>query len=168
MRKQKKPITTGKKLFQWEAHDYHPHVRKWHWYATFVVLFFGLAGVSIYLDPQRGWITAFAFFVAAAFYFWSHKDGNDTHHIEIYEKALKIDQSTISLSQFSGYWFVYQENVAVINFEKKNSRRNEKISLQMGAHDPDFFRKNLLETQLTELTEKKESLLDLWVRALQL
>ncbi|PID70341.1 hypothetical protein CSB37_03065 [bacterium DOLZORAL124_38_8] len=157
----------GTFIDQWTAYDHYPHYRKPLWYVWFCLLFFGIAALCIWVDPVRGWITALAFFVTAAFYFWTHRNGHETHEIKIYSEALVIQDKIIPFKDIAEYWFVYDVGVAVLNLEKRK-KKAPKISLQMGDKTPDFFRAAFNKTALNENTEKKESLTDLWIRALKL
>ena len=67
----------------------------------------------------------------------------------------------------TGFWFVYDKTVSVLNLQLM-SKRDEKIMLQMGEYAPDFFREKLTELGYKEILNKKESLTDLWIRALKL
>lgn len=158
----------GNKLFSWTAYDYHPHQRGVLWYIVFCGVFLVLSAWAIWTDPQWGWLVAFTFFVAMSAYFKAHANGDETHEIHVFEKALMIDtKQLIPFEKLSGYWFIHDENVAVINFQVK-SKHDQKLSLQMGEKLPEWFRSVLDPTPLKELEDQKESLLDLWIRVLKL
>ena len=158
----------GEKIFSWTAYDYHPHKRGVLWYVMFCAVFLGGSGWAIWNDPAWGWLVAFTFFVAMAAYFKAHANGDETHEIHAFEKALMIDTNQlIPFEKFSGYWFVFDENVSVINFQLR-SKHDQKFSLQMGDKFPEYFRTKFNTTQLVELEDKTESLLDLWIRVLKL
>jgi hypothetical protein len=158
----------GKKIFSWTACDYHPHKRGTLWYVLFCGIFLLGSIWAIWNDPKWGWLVAFTFFVAMAAYFKEHANGDETHEIHVFEKALMIDTAQlIPFDTFSGYWFAYDETVSTINFQVK-SKHDQKITLQMGDKLPEFFRYKLAKTSLEELEDQKESLLDLWIRVLKL
>lgn len=158
----------GSKIFSWTACDYHPHERGRLWYILFCSVFVFLSFWAIWTDPTWGWMVAFTFFIAMAAYFKAHANGDETHEIHVFEKALMIDtKQLIPFEKFSGYWFVHDENVSVINFQVK-SKHDQKLTLQMGDKLPEFFRYKFLETKLAELEDQNESLLDLWIRVLKL
>lgn len=161
-------LDIGKEILSWTAHDYHPHQRGWIWTTLFSLVFFGGAVVSIWTDPQWGWVSAFAFFIAAAVFFLVHRKGQIDHHAIIFQACLTIDDHTLyTWDSFEGYWFVYDETVSVINFEFAK-KKDQKITLQMGTKLPEDFRKALSKVGLEEMPEKEESLIDLWSRALKL
>ena len=160
----------GKKLFTWRAFDYHPHERGIVWYSVFCFIVFGSAAWAIYTDPKTGWLAAFTILVFAAAYFWTHRKAYETHDILVYEKVLQIDELYYLLEQFAGYWFVYGPEVAVINFELKSGKfqkEGRKVSLQMGPTPIEFFREHFELIGFPELDDRKESLLDLWLRVLK-
>ncbi len=167
METQKPQLEPGQKVFSWESYNYHPYRRGVIWMIIFCSLFFGCSIWAIWTDPKWGWLTAFTFLITAASYFFAHRNGNEKHQIDFFEKGFCIDQKKLFLWQdYVGYWFVYDESVAVVNLAtEKNSR---KISLQMGEVSLDEFRKIFEKLELPELTEKKEGLVDLWIRALKL
>ncbi len=161
----KKPFNPGRKIFGWEAHDYHPHKHGALWIIIFSAILLGGALWAILANGD--WLMAFVFFLVAGMYFWAHRKGIETHQIQVFEQGMLVDQKLFPLEKLGGYWFIYDETVSVINFQLK-SRYEQKISLQMGEMDPDFFRQNFARIGLEELPDKKESLLDLWIRALKL
>ncbi len=158
----------GISLFSWVAHDYHPHQRGILWYIVFSIAFGGTAAWAFFADEHFGWITSFCILMVAAIYFWTHRNGNEDHEIIGFEKGILIDGRTFfNWDKFEGYWFVYDETVAVVNFEFKGGK-GKKITLQLGSVTPEELRVPLKALMLAELPEKKESLLDLWIRALKL
>jgi hypothetical protein len=161
-------LDIGKQILSWTAHDYHPHKRGWIWMAIFCLIFFGGAGVAIWTDPDWGWVTAFAFFIAAAVFFLVHRQGQIDHEIHVFENCLTVDNHTLyTWDSFEGYWFVYDDTVSVINLEF-SKKKGQKITLQMGSLIPEDFRSAFSRVGLEEMTDREESLLDLWSRALKL
>lgn len=161
-------IDIGKVLLSWTAHDYHPHKRGWIWTTLFCIVFFGGAFSFIWSDPKWGWIPAFAFFIAAAVFFHTHHKGNVDHQVTILQNCLIIDDHTLyTWDSFSGYWFVYDDTISVINFEFSR-KKGQKITLQMGNLIPEDLRKVLKKIDIEELEDREESMLDLWSRALKL
>lgn len=156
----------GRFIFTWEAHDYHPHERGWIWLIVFCLVLFGSAIWALW---NRDWIMAFTFFFMGGLYFFAHRNGHETHHINIYDKYLQVDKRFYPWKDFSGYWFVYEERqqVAVINFQL-NKKTDQRISLQMGHLNPVELREILDLINISELEDKQEGLVDLWVRALKL
>ncbi len=167
MKNGKTEFDPGENIFSWESYDYHPYKRGIVWMVVFCSVFFGGAFWAIWTDPKWGWITAFTFLLASATYFFVHRNGNEKHEVHFFDHGFSVDQKQFfTWDDFTGYWFVYDESVAVLNLAAgKNSR---KISLQMGDVFPDKFREIFEKIELPELTEQRESLVDLWVRALKL
>lgn len=158
----------GEELFAWTAHDYHPHQRGILWYIVFSIAFGGTAAWAIYVDPKFGWITSFCILTVAAIYFWTHRNGNEDHEVIGFRKGIQIDgKAYFEWNKFQGYWFVYDETVSVVNFEFKGGK-GKKITLQLGQVHPDQLRQQFDHLNMEELSDKKESLLDLWIRALKL
>lgn len=158
----------GNLIFGWLAHDYHPHQRGILWYVMFCLIFFGGSIWAVYSDPKWGWVTALAFCITAAIYFQIHRSGNADHDIKFLEKGLLIDNKNFSgWGQFDGYWFNVDETVSTLTFEMKESKKQ--ITIQLGQLFPDQIRSALKSIEeFGELKSKKESLLDLWIRALKL
>jgi len=157
-------INPGEKIFSWVAFNYHPHKRGWIWYAIFCTLFFGSA---LWALMSGDWVMAFTLFVAVAVYFFVHRKGDEDHEVQVFENGILIDRKFIEKERIEGYWFVYDQTVSVLNFQL-SGKGDRKISLQMGEHNPDFFRSEFKLTKLEELFEQRESLMDLWIRALKL
>lgn len=158
----------GKKVFAWDAHDYHPHERGLIWMSVFCTILFGGAIWAYLSDPQWGWLTSFSFFIAAAVYFLIHRNGNQGHEVQVFENGLFIDEKVFfPWSEFNGFWFVYDPTVAVVNFDFINSKKG-RIILQLGELTPEDLRKKLSKITLEEKEDQKEALIDLWVRALKL
>ncbi len=158
----------GQEVFSWTALDYQPHHRGIIWYTVFCSIFFGGAVWSMISDPKWGWLMALALFLSAAVYFYAHHKGEQTHEIKVFERGLFIDNKFFPLEKFAGFWLLYDETANMVNLQVESKRRKYKISLQMGDKSPEFFRENFAKVGLAELSDTKESLLDLWIRALKL
>ena len=168
MAEHKNLYDSGKKLFSWTAHDYHPHDRGIAWYIGFSVIFFGIALWALIADPRWGWVTAFSLCIAAAVYLFIHRDGDRDHEVQVYEKGLLVDNKNfIHWDKFAQFWFAYDSTVAIINFDLKKTPEVPK-KLQMGEITPDKFREILGMVDLPEAEGKEESVLDLWIRVLKL
>ncbi len=157
-------IDPGEKIFSWTAFNYHPHKRGWIWYAIFCTFFFGSA---LWALVSGDWVMAFTLFVAVAVYFFAHRKGDEDHEVQVFENGILIDRKFIEKEKLEGYWFVYDQTVSVLNFQL-SGKGDRKISLQMGEHNPDVFRSEFKLMEIEELVDKKESLMDLWIRALKL
>lgn len=157
----------GREIYSWEAVDYHPHERSWIWITVFSVFMFGVAIWSFLSDPTTGWITALTLLLALAMYFQTHRNGDEKHTITVFENGFFIDQYFISHLDFEGFWFLYDETVSLVNFEKKGKGQG-RIKLQMGNVSPDKLREVFSELEMQELTDKREEVVDLWIRALKL
>lgn len=160
----------GQPLFEWTAHDYHPHQRGIVWKIIFWTIFIGGAALFVYSDPGfGGWFGALTFLAVGIFYDWTHNKGLADQQIQVYEKGMVVDETAFFLwEEIAGYWFNYDETVSTINFDFNNQKKG-KITFQMGQYIPVQFRESLSETQdLVELEDRKESTLELWVRALKL
>ena len=158
----------GTEIFSWIAFDYHPYQRGIVWYVVFCSILFGGAVWSMISDPKWGWLMGLSFFLAAAVYFYAHRKGEESHEIRVFERGLFIDNKFFPMENFAGFWVLYDETVAMINFKFKSKRRNHKISLQMGNELPEFFRENFAKVNLLELEDEHEKIIDLWIRALKL
>lgn len=160
-------INAGNLLFEWEAPDYIRYNRGWLWYFVFCLVLFGSGAFFVITDPKWGWLPGLVFFSVAALYFWKHLDQNRTHIIRVFEHVVFIDKTPIPSEKIEGFWFVSDPTVSIINLEI-SGKKGFKISLQMGGKSQEFFRKGFEEAKIKELKDKKESLLDIWVRALKL
>jgi len=154
----------GAAIGKWTAYDYHPHKRSWIWIAIFALIIFGIGGYSLYTGE---YITAISFFLVACIYFWIHRNGDKVHEVVVFEKGIFIDKSFLPLANIAGYWFVYNESASILQLELKK-KGTPTISLQMGSYTPTVFREMFEELDIPELEDRKESLLDLWIRALKL
>jgi len=161
---QSREVTPGEKIFSWTALNYHPHNRNWVWYTVFCVIFFGSA---LWALVSGDWIMAFALFIAVAVYFFVHRKGDEEHEVTVFEKGILVDRKYFPMEKFAGYWFVCDETVSVINLQL-SGKGDRKITLQMGDNNRDFFKSGFKLTELEELSDKRESLIDLWIRALKL
>jgi len=160
----KRVFDPGRELFRWTAHDYHPHDRGLVWFAVFFLVIFGGAFWAMF---SGDWVMATTFFGVAAFYFWAHRTGPDFHEVQICENGLLVDgRKFYAWERFSGFWFVYDSTVSVVNFQFVD--RRERLSLQMGEVSPEVFRRIFEKAEFPELPNKKEGVLDLWIRALKL
>jgi len=156
----------GALLFDWQAHDSHPYERGIIWKTVFSLVMVGIAAWAVITDPRWGWLTASAFLIVGALYFWVHRRGPEVISIAVHTGGIFVDRSFIPREDIEGFWFTFNETVAVVNLEIR--KKNHPVSLQMGEHDPEFFRQNFARLDLLELEDKKESVLDLWIRTLKL
>jgi hypothetical protein len=178
-------IQSDEPVFGWRAYNYHPHQRGPAWMILFCVIVFGSAlalvffsgqsdsenATSLFADMQTGNIfMAVTICLAAAVYFYIHRQGDQEHDITVYEYDMYIDNHRVPIKEITGFWFVYEDNVSLINIELQDKRYQKKraISLQMGNHDPEFFQENFEKIGVEELFDKKESLIDKWIRVLKL
>ena len=157
---------TGSVLFAWEAYEFFPYQRGIIWLTFFYGSILGFVLWGIF--TRDWWLVAPLAIVGVLSIFFLHKSPQ-IRTVEIYENYLHVGRRYYAWSDFEGYWFVYDERqaVAVINFEFKGGQ-GKKLTLQMADLKPDTFRKVLSVVELTELEEKKESLIDLWSRVLKL
>ncbi len=153
----------GAELFSWIAHDYHPHQRGWLWFTVFCLVFFGSAGWAFL---SGDWIMASTLFIAVAVYFLVHRNGHEEHAVHVYEKGIQVDRAYFPMEKFTGFWFCYDPSVSVINLEMGGGKRT--LRLQMGQNTPEEFRANFARTGLSELDDRKEGAIDIWIRALKL
>ena len=178
--KNNQELDLGQKVFEWTALDYHPFKRGKIWMIVFSVIVFGSAFIGLFFGGTEtgnalwtsnhfgNMLMAFTIFLAAAVYFFIHRKGTEVYKIQVFEKAFVIDGKMFPMADCIGYWFVYDTQVSVLNLEMKNTRKNQTIKLQMGEKTPDFFRKNFSKLGLEELVDKKESIIDMWIRVLKL
>ncbi len=158
----------GEEIFSWVAHDYHPHERGLWWYIISSIIILGISLWAFLSDPAWGWITSATILIFSASYFYVHKDGHKDHEIRCFERGLLIDgERYFTWDRFEGFWFIYDETASILNFEF-NGNKNQRLILQMGEKLPDFFEENLKKIELPKLENKKEAMLDLWIRALKL
>ncbi|MCK5460477.1 hypothetical protein KAI58_00640 [Candidatus Gracilibacteria bacterium] len=162
---QKLIFNPGAEIFSWMAHDYHPHNRGIVWYIIFCTIIFGSAFWSLFIF--KDWIMSLVFFLVAAVYFLVHRNGEENHIVRIFENGLLIDDRQFyNWKQFSGFWFLYDETISVVNFQIV--KKDRKIALQLGDLDAETVRNELKQVELIELKDKTEPLLDLWIRGLKL
>lgn len=161
-------LNMGNPIFAWRSFDHQPYHRGWLWYVLFCGVLFGGAFWAVFTDPQWGWLMALTFFVAAAVYFWSHRNGNELHDITVYEQGILVGESKfIAKGKIAGYWFVYEPGVEILTLELRGKNKKE-ILLQMGNLEPDFFREHLTTFGIEELEDRHEKNIDKWIRVLKL
>ncbi len=171
--KQKPTINPGKLIFRWNARDRQPHHRGVLWHSVFFGVFllmiaYGLWGHILLGTSDRDWVMVImAAFIYTVYYF-THRNGPQIYEIGIYEKGLKVGKQCHPWYKFEGYWFIYFEDqgVSTVQFQLKD--KDDALNLQLESLTPDDMRIIMSHTPLTELTDKKEKLLDLWIRALRL
>ena len=163
-----KPFDPGEPVFAWRAFDHQPTHRGWLWYVLFCGILFGGAVWSVLSDPKWGWLMALTFFITAAVYFWSHRNGNELHDTTVYEKAIFIgEKKYIFKEKISGFWFVYEAGVEILKIELQGKNKST-LSLQMGNLEPDFFREHFGTFGIEELEDRHEDILDKWIRVFKL
>lgn len=161
-------LDMGEPIFAWRSFDHQPCHRGWLWYVVFCGILFGGAIWAVWDDPKWGWLMAVTFFITAAVYFWSHRNGNELHDTTVFEKGLLIGETKFfPKEKIAGYWFVYAPGVEVLQIELRG-RNKKTISLQMGNLTPDFFREHLKTFGIEELEDREEKNIDRWIRIFKL
>ncbi|MCF7812703.1 hypothetical protein K9M59_03885 [Candidatus Gracilibacteria bacterium] len=155
----------GELVFSWKTFDYHPNRHGIVWILLFCSIFFGTAVWALWYGD---WIMAFTLFLAVAVYFYIHRQGNEEQEIRVFDRAIIIDRMILPFEKIIGYWILYDETASIVNLEIREKYRTRNIALQMGDKSPGFFRKYFKIAQIPELEDRKESLVDLWIRALKL
>ena len=154
----------GEILTAWDAYDSYPHKRGILWFVVFCSVLFGGA---VWAIAQNDWIMALTFFSSAAVYFWVHRNGTEVHHITACEEGFFVDQQFLPKQKIKGYFFVFNETVAVVYFELQG-KPVRRIKIQMGEGKPEHFRVLFDLMKIPELPDRKEPLGDLWIRVLKL
>lgn len=159
----------GKELYSWVAFDYHPHERGVIWHIIFGLVVFGSAIWAFYSGGNWGWISSFSVFFVASVYLWTHRNGHEFHEIRVFQRGLLIDgKDYFPWEQIMGFWVLYDEYIGVIKFLHKPRVGEREITLQLGNAVKEDLEKALLEAEIEELTDKRESLVDLWLRVFKL
>lgn len=156
----------GKLVFDWQAYDSHPHQRGMIWKIVFSLIIVGISTWAVITDPSWGWLTALAFLLVGGLFFWVHRRGPEVIAISVHTGGIFVNRTFFPKEAIEGFWFTFDETVAVVNLELR--QKNHPVAIQMGANDPEFFRQNFEKMDLPELEDKKESVLDLWIRTLRL
>lgn len=163
--------TRGQRRYAWRAEDHHhlSRERGLLWGVFFLSLFLGMAWLSVWMDPQWGWVSSLCFLVVGILYLWTHWDGHKEHEIVFYDYGFCVDDGHFfAWEEVTGYWFLYDDYIRAVNIELRHRSQTLKIQLQLGDLDPGEVRSELGRFGITELENKKESLLDLWGRAFKL
>ncbi len=155
----------GQIICAWQAYDHHPHPRGLWWLVGFCSVVFGIILSALW---QGDFILALCFAIIIAFWAYYHHEGHQTHYVFVYDTTLQIDADAIPLGDVIGYWIVHQPAVHVIYFDIQAKYHRYTIPVQMGSRSPEWFRQHLGQAGLTELTDRRESLTQIWARALQL
>ena len=159
----------GPELYSWVAYDYHPHERGLIWHIVFALVVLGSAIWAYYSGGNWGWITSFCIFFMAAVYLWTHRNGHEFHEIRIFRRGLLVDgKDYFPWEQIGGYWIMYDEYIGVVKFLHKLRVGEREITLQIGNAIKEDLEDALIRAELTELEDKQESLVDLWMRVFKL
>ncbi len=159
----------GKRLYHWKAYDYHPHDRGLIWHICFGLVVFGAAVWSWFYGGDLGWLSSFGIFLGAAVYFWIHKDGNEVHQIEFFEFGFMVDgRDFFPWDKVVGYWILFNETVSVIKFVQRSRMGEQELTLQLGDAQLTKLKQSLKKIEISELGNRNEAVLDLWLRVFKL
>jgi len=159
-------LPQNKLVFSWKALDYHPYQRGRTWILIFGLITLSLIGLAAF--AFQDWVMTISFLIVFIIYIAVHLKKEDAHDIQVFSDGVMIDSKFFPREHLIGFWFIYDKKAAIINLEIQEKKNVKTISLQMGEHFPDFFRENFAKIDLFELEDRKESVFDLWVRALKI
>jgi hypothetical protein len=102
-------------------------------------------------------------------YAFIHRENLATHDLYLFSKGIAIDKNWYEWKQFTGFWFIVDNGISVVNLELiiKESR-TKTLTLQLANEDPEELQNILEEMGLQILPDEKETVTNLWLRILKL
>lgn len=121
--------------------------------------------LAIYAIFTGAWTFAIVVLLCAGMYILTHdhKFGEETATVT--STGVQIDQRFLRWEDMQGFWFLYTQTYTELHIVA--TRRQPEMVIQTGTQDVQSLRKALSE-HTTELTEKREHLLDAIIRLCKL
>lgn len=157
------PITLeSKPVLAWTAPSRPSVERTKHWYVTAGVIVFIVVAYAIFTSA---WTLAIVSVLAGGMYALIHDHTHPTSSIELHESGVLLDNEFVRWDQLAGFWFVHTPRYVELRFVPK--RGAKRMVIQTGALDPAQLRM-ILGQRVPEFTNKRESLIDIFIRICKL
>jgi len=161
----------GKPKYQWKTFDYYPHQRGMLWYLIAGIISIGIIIAFFFLNDDflNRWLSIGSFLVGIIVYAFIHRENLATHDLYLFSKGVAIDKNWYEWKQFTGFWFIIDNGVSVVNLELIiKEKKTKTLTLQLANEDPEELQNILEEMGLQILPDEKETITNLWLRILKL
>lgn len=156
-------LPSSEPLLTWQATTHVVHERGMKWYiAAGIVL---LAGIAYGLY-SGAWSLIVVLVLCGLMYGMLHNHVPALKTIVISEEGVKLDDKFERWDQFKGFWIIETPINSELHIAPKN-RKQDEIIMQLNGVQPELV-KQVLGPLTEEIREKKETLIDKFIRICKL
>ncbi len=149
-------------LLSWEAPTHHSFERSTKWYLVAGGI---VAIVAIVAVLTGNWSLALVSILAAGLYFLVRDHRFPNEKIELNEQGVRIGDAFAAWTELQGYWFLYTNDYTEVHFVP--TARKPDLKIQTGTTNDAAIRQ-AIATRIPELFDKKEHLVDAFIRICRL
>lgn len=153
----------SKPVLSWDAPARPVFERTKRWYVVTGVIVFAAATYGIF---SGSWSLAIVCVLAGGMYALIHDHQPGTSHVELHDSGIVLNGMFTRWDEFSGFWILNTPSYAEVRFMPKRPGHGRK-AIQLGGQDQNQLRM-ILGQRLPELTQMRESLIDIFVRLCKL
>lgn len=157
------PTPAEEVLLTWQAPVVPRHHRTWRWYL--------IAGTIIGACAAYGvWTGSYPFAAVAVLigvvYVLLHRHAPPDRTFALTSVAAHLEKRTLAWAACAGFWFLHTADYTELHLVPTD-RRTRELIIQTGNQDIDRIRA-LLQERVPELTDRRERLLDTFIRICKL
>lgn len=150
-------------VLAWDAPARPIFERTKRWYVVAGIIVFVAAAYGIF---SGSWSLSIVCVLAGGMYALIHDHQPGTSHVELHDSGIVLENVFTRWDEFSGYWILNTPTYSELRFVPKRSGHGRK-AIQIVGQDHNQLRM-ILGQRLPELTQMKESLIDIFVRLCKL
>lgn len=149
-------------VLSWDAPTHPSYERSKRWYIVAGILVFIAASYGI---ATASWSFAIVCVLAGGMYVLIHDHKHANTHIELHDSGVLLSGSFTRWDELTGFWILHTPTYSELRFIQRRPRM--RMIIQTGTQDLAQLRM-ILGQRLPELTQMKESILDILFRLCKL
>lgn len=149
-------------LLTWTAPTHPSHERSKRWYVVGATLLFAFAAYGVITGS---WSTALVAMLIGAMYYLLRDHSFDPETITISTTGVQLGKTFTRWEDMNGFWFLRTSDYTELHLVPKG--RKPDLVIQTDGIEPAIV-KTTLESKIQELSDKRESLFDAFIRITKL
>lgn len=155
--------TTEQSLLSWSAPIHHAHQRTKRWYIISSVIVLSIATYGVL---SGAWSVALVTIMIGAMYFLLRDHTFPNASFDITQTGVRLNETFLPWENAQGFWLLRAPDYTELHIVPKATNKSD-IVIQTGTMDSAKVRETLTAF-IPELTEKRERLIDLFIRICKL
>jgi hypothetical protein len=150
-------------LLSWKAPIHQAHKRQKGWYIGMGIVVFLIAAISLL---SGAWSVAIVAILCGAMYYFVHDHAYPEVTMKITNRGTYVAGNFLSWEEISGYWLMHTPSYTELHITPKETKKRELII--QTANTDQYVIRQILNQRISELTDKRERLLDVFIRICKL